>query len=68
MQRRGEDVVQLEVEVESDSVVWAVSRMRRDEAFDFIVDVDSHIAELEFTRRLYEYARDVLIQEGEEVG
>lgn len=35
------------------------------DAFELIKAVDDQIATIEFTRRVYEYARDLLINEGE---
>lgn len=54
----------LDVEVSTNDVVEAISRRGWDDAFKLIRDVDDRIADLDFTRRLYEYARDVLVAEG----
>lgn len=53
----------LTVELEA----WQLRFDAENDAFDFIRGIDEDIATIEFTRRMYEYARDVLIGEGEEV-
>lgn len=46
---------------------WNIRFDTDNEAFDFIRGIDENIATVEFTRRIYEYARDILTSEGEEV-
>lgn len=36
-----------------------------DDAFELIKAMDDKVATVEFTRKIYEYARDLLIAEGE---
>lgn len=50
-----------------DIAPWNVRFDTDNDAFGFIRNVDEEIATIEFTRRIYEYARGVLIGEGEEV-
>lgn len=57
----------VDVEVSTNDVVEAILRRGGDHAFELIQDVDSYVADLDFTRRLYEYARGILVAEGEDV-